>query len=208
MEYPVPKSRGEGVDPQQEPASLDECRRCALWRDATQAVPGAGGPHAALMLVGEQPGDSEDRAGLPFVGPAGRLLDAVLGDAGIDRATVYVTNAVKHFKWELRGKRRLHKTPAQREIEACSYWLERELASVKPKVVVALGATALRAVVGDPHARLNAYKDRVSHVRGLAIVATWHPSYVLRAPDPAAREQAREDMVDALRKAHALMGRR
>ncbi|MFX1675781.1 UdgX family uracil-DNA binding protein [Paraburkholderia sp. A2WS-5] len=199
--------RADEVDPHQQPASLDECRRCGLWRDATQPVPGAGGSPATLMLVGEQPGDKEDQAGLPFVGPAGQLLDAVLEAANIGRETVYVTNAVKHFKWELRGKRRLHKTPAQREVEACAYWLERELARVRPKVVVALGATALRAILHDPHARLNTHMEHTAHVGELAVLATWHPSYVLRAPTPDARERAREQMVQALRRARALLGR-
>ncbi|MCG5075125.1 UdgX family uracil-DNA binding protein [Paraburkholderia tagetis] len=198
-------SGADDTDPHQQPGSLADCRRCDLWRNATQPVPGAGGAPARLMLVGEQPGDKEDQAGLPFVGPAGQLLDAVLEAAGIGREMVYVTNAVKHFKWELRGKRRLHKTPAQREVEACAYWLERELAHVKPKVVVALGATALRAVLHDPHARLNAHMERTTHAGGLAVLATWHPSYVLRAPDPDARERARAQMVEVLRRAHALM---
>ena len=124
------------------------CQDCPLWANATQTVFGAGDPHARVMLVGEQPGDEEDKKGLPFVGPAGRLLDRGLEAAGVDREHLYVTNAVKHFKWQLRGKRRLHKTPAQREIDACHQWLEREIATVKPHVIVALGATAARAVIG------------------------------------------------------------
>ncbi|WP_322034137.1 UdgX family uracil-DNA binding protein [Paraburkholderia sp. J76] len=198
------------ADPQQEPESLNACRRCTLWRDATHAVPGAGSARAALMLVGEQPGDSEDRAGLPFVGPAGALLDAVLAEAGVQRKDVYVTNAVKHFKWELRGKRRLHKTPAQREVEACAYWLEGELAQVRPKVVVALGATALRALLHDPTARLKVQMEQKQPARvgDFLVVATWHPSYVLRAPSAEAREAARAHMVTALRRAHALAEKR
>ncbi|SDE32663.1 UdgX family uracil-DNA binding protein [Paraburkholderia lycopersici] len=201
-------SAGTQADLQQEPESLDACRRCTLWRDATHAVPGAGSSHATLMLVGEQPGDSEDRVGLPFVGPAGVLLDTVLEEAGVARKTVYVTNAVKHFKWELRGKRRLHKTPGQREVEACAYWLDRELAQVKPKVVVALGATALRAVLHDPSARLNAHMEHPARIGELVVVATWHPSYVLRASSSEAREAARAQMVDALRHAHSLAASR
>src|SRR3990170_4938234 len=123
------------------------CQDCPLWADATQTVFGAGDPHALAMLVGEQPGDEEDRKGLPFVGPAGRLLDRALEAAGVDRQHLYVTNAVKHFKWQLRGKRRLHKTPAQREIDACHQWLEREVESVQPQVIACLGATAARAVI-------------------------------------------------------------
>ena len=123
------------------------CQDCPLWANATQTVFGAGDPHARVMLVGEQPGDEEDKKGLPFVGPAGRLLDRALEAAGVDREHLYVTNAVKHFKWQLRGKRRLHKTPAQREIDACHQWLEREIETVRPQVLVALGATAARAVI-------------------------------------------------------------
>lgn len=171
-------------------------------------MPGAGSAHAALMLVGEQPGDSEDRSGLPFVGPAGALLDTILAEAGIERKNVYVTNAVKHFKWELRGKRRLHKTPAQREVEACAYWLEREVARVQPKVVVALGATALRAVLHDPHATLKAHMAQPATVEGVTVVATWHPSYVLRARGEAARDEARAQLTAALREARALLDRR
>jgi len=162
-------------------------------------VAGVGTARATVMLVGEQPGDREDIEGRPFVGPAGALLDAALQEAGIRRADVFVTNAVKHFKWTLRGKRRLHRTPAQREIDACSYWLERELSKVRATVIVALGATALRAVRDEPAARLQDYFGRASDARGRQVVATWHPSYVLRAPDPDARARARAELVDALR---------
>src|SRR3989440_4543704 len=124
------------------------CQNCTLWANATQTVFGAGDPHARVMMVGEQPGDEEDKKGLPFVGPAGRLLDKALTEAGVDREHLYVTNAVKHFKWQLRGKRRLHKTPAQREIDACHQWLEGEIAAVKPRVIVCLGSTAAKAGVG------------------------------------------------------------
>ncbi len=127
---------------------LDQCRNCPLWQYATQAVPGEGPDSARLMLVGEQPGDQEDLAGRPFVGPAGQLLDRALAAAGIERAQVYVTNAVKHFKYELRGKRRLHKKPAELEIAACHAWYESEVATVQPALIVALGATAVRAVLG------------------------------------------------------------
>jgi DNA polymerase len=135
------------VIPLQQPATLDACRRCTLWHDATQPVGGTGPRHAPIMIVGEQPGDQEDLQGKPFVGPAGRLLDSALQEAGVARWDVYVTNAVKHFKWTPRGKRRMHKTPAQREIDACRYWLERELETVQPHVLVALGATALKAML-------------------------------------------------------------
>ena len=127
---------------------IDACRRCPLWKRATQGVAGKGPRRAALMLVGEQPGDEEDRQGQPFVGPAGLLLRRALADAGIDDSAVYITNAVKHFSWEPRGTRRIHKTPTQREIAACQDWLDREIDSVRPAVIVALGATALFALIG------------------------------------------------------------
>ncbi len=153
------------------------------------------------MMVGEQPGDSEDRAGEPFVGPAGRLLDDALREAGVTRNAVFVTNAVKHFKWEPRGKRRMHKTPAQREVDACRYWLDRELSQVSPTVVVALGSTALKALLEDAHARLQDYLGKRTKRDGRTILATWHPSYALRAPDPETRERAYADIVRALMQA-------
>ncbi|GAB7523940.1 UdgX family uracil-DNA binding protein [Paraburkholderia sp. 2C] len=192
------------VDPQQQPARLDACRRCALWHDATQAVPGAGPRHAPIMMVGEQPGDSEDRAGKPFVGPAGQLLDDALDKAGVKRTDVFVTNAVKHFKWEPRGKRRMHKTPAQREIAACRYWLQKELSTVEPVVVVALGATALTAVLETRHAVLREVIGKVLEHGGRHIVPTWHPSFALRAPDRATRERVHADIVKALQQAGQL----
>jgi DNA polymerase len=195
---------GVQVDREQQPDTLDACRRCTLWHDATQPVPGAGPPHAPIMLVGEQPGDKEDQQGAPFVGPAGALLDDALQAAGVARDTAYVTNAVKHFKWELRGKRRMHKTPAQREVEACHYWLERELADVKPTVLVALGATALSALMQNAHMRLQDAFGRVMEHDGKLVIATWHPSYALRAPDPATRKRAFDDIVQALEKAGKL----
>jgi probable DNA metabolism protein len=186
------------------PASLDQCRRCDLWRHATQGVGGAGPKRARIMLVGEQPGDQEDLQGKPFVGPAGQLLDRALAQADLDRRKVYITNAVKHFKWEPRGKRRLHKTPAQREVEACAYWLERELAQVKPAVVVALGSTALKAVLGDPRATLKEAVGRAIAHEGRWVVATYHPSYALRVPDAAARQAAFAAMVEGLKQARDL----
>jgi uracil-DNA glycosylase len=175
------------------------CRDCPLWANATQTVFGAGDPHARVMLVGEQPGDEEDRKGLPFVGPAGRLLDRALEAAKVEREHLYVTNAVKHFKWEQRGKRRLHKTPAQREIDACHQWLEREIETIKPQLIVALGATAAKAVIG---------KDfKVSTMRGrfvespLApfVFATFHPSALLRLRDEEEREAAFQQLVGDLK---------
>jgi DNA polymerase len=180
---------GEGKPEEQHPSTLDECRRCDLWQHATQAVGGAGPKRARIMVVGEQPGDQEDIAGEPFVGPAGKLLDRVCEQAGVDRRTLYVTNAVKHFKWEPRGKRRMHKTPAQREIEACNYWLEKELAQVKPQVIVALGTTALKSLLGTSHVTLKDTIGRALRHEGRWVVAIYHPSYVLRVPDDAARKR-------------------
>ncbi|RQZ41662.1 uracil-DNA glycosylase [Burkholderia sp. Bp9090] len=186
------------------PATLDACRRCGLWEHATQPVPGAGPVDARIMLVGEQPGDQEDRAGIPFVGAAGRMLDRALDEAGIARTSVYLTNAVKHFKWEPRGKRRLHKTPAQREVAACRYWLERELDAVSPRVIVALGATALRAVLQDNDATVERTRKPVRSPDGCLVVATYHPSYVLRTRGADSREHAYRTLVDALRTASRL----
>lgn len=188
------------------PATLDACRRCTLWEHATQPVPGAGPVDATIMLVGEQPGDQEDRTGLPFVGAAGRMLDRALDEAGLDRARCYLTNAVKHFKWEPRGKRRLHKTPAQREVAACRYWLERELDAVRPRVIVALGATALRAVLQDNDATLERARAPIRTAQGRLVVATYHPSYVLRTRGADSREHAYRTLVDALRTASRLAG--
>src|ERR1043166_6356963 len=166
------------------------CQNCTLWANATQTVFGAGDPHARVMLVGEQPGDEEDKKGLPFVGPAGRLLDKALAEAGVEREHLYVTNAVKHFKWELRGKRRLHKTPAQREVDACRQWLEREIAAVKPQVVVALGATAARAVI-DKDFKVSIERGRfVESPHAPRVFATFHPSALLRLRDEAEKEAA------------------
>jgi uracil-DNA glycosylase len=186
------------------PGSLDQCRRCELWQHATQAVAGEGPARARIMLVGEQPGDQEDLQGKPFVGPAGQLLDRALHEAALDRRQVWITNAVKHFKWEPRGKRRLHKTPAQREIDACSYWLQQELAQVGPKVVVALGSTALKAVLDNPHATLKDCMGQPIAHGGRWVVTIYHPAYALRVPDAAARERAFHAMVEGLRQAREL----
>jgi len=153
------------------------CRACPLWRSGTQTVFGEGGEHAALLVVGEQPSDREDVEGHPFVGPAGQILDRA---TGIPRSEVYITNAVKHFKWEPRGKRRLHKTPAQREIEACLPWLEAEVAAVEPRVILCLGATAARAVMGGK-VRVTETRGQALHSPlGKAVIVTIHPAYILR----------------------------
>ena len=177
------------------------CRNCPLWENATQTVFGEGSARARLMFVGEQPGDVEDREGHPFVGPAGRILDQGLRDAGIDRRQTYVTNAVKHFKWEPRGKRRLHKTPAQREIEACYQWLEGEMAAVKPALIVCLGATAAKVLLG-PRFRITQQRGQVQSREGLPdVLATFHPSYLLRLRDRPGGDEAYKLFVDDLRTA-------
>ena len=166
------------------------CQDCPLWANATQTVFGAGDPHARVMLVGEQPGDEEDKKGLPFVGPAGKLLNRALEAAGVAREQLYVTNAVKHFKWQLRGKRRLHKTPAQREVDACHQWLEREISTVKPHVVVALGATAARAVINKDFKVSLQRGQFVESALAPFVFATLHPSALLRVQDDEEREAA------------------
>ncbi len=159
------------------------CTRCPLYRHATQVVPGEGPTRARMMLVGEQPGDQEDKQGRPFVGPAGGMLARALGDAGIDRGDVFVTNAVKHFKFEPRGKRRLHKKPNAHEIDRCHWWLDIEQRLVKPDIVVALGATAVRSVAGKPLAISKIRGRVVPFADGGRMIATVHPSYILRVPD-------------------------
>jgi uracil-DNA glycosylase family protein len=157
------------------------CHRCELWRHATQAVVGEGDAHAHVMLVGEQPGDEEDLRGRPFVGPAGKVLDLALAAAGLDRRRLFLTNAVRHFKWEPRGKRRLHQKPVTAEVRACNIWLEQEIAAVKPVVIVALGATALRALTGAPLSVEDARAGMFHHPGGARILATYHPAAILRA---------------------------
>jgi uracil-DNA glycosylase family protein len=180
-------------------AAAHECRGCDLYKTATQVVFGAGPRGAQVMFVGEQPGDQEDRQGEPFVGPAGALLDKALADAGIPRADVYVTNAVKHFKWEPRGKRRIHKKPRMSEVKACRPWLEAEIRAVKPRVVVCLGATAAQSVLGSQF-KLMAQRGQVltSELAG-TVIATIHPSAALRAPDAEGRRAAYEMLVSDLR---------
>jgi len=176
--------------------SARDCRRCDLYRNATQTVFGSGPAGAELVLVGEQPGDREDREGKPFVGPAGRLLDEVLDEAGVDRDAVYLTNAVKHFKWRERGKRRLHDTPRATEINACRPWLESELAALEPNGILAMGATAARSLFG-PKVKVTRDRGRLLDSPFAPVAAvTIHPSAILRLRDRGEREQARADMVD------------
>jgi uracil-DNA glycosylase len=180
-------------------AAVQDCRGCALYEKATQAVFGEGAPHAEVMLVGEQPGDKEDLAGRPFVGPAGRLLDAALEEAGIDRTQTYVTNAVKHFKWQGRGKRRIHQKPTWSESTACRPWLEAELEAIRPRVLVALGATAAQSLLGKDF-RVTKQRGEL-HTSPFAdhVVATLHPSSILRQRNEAARRAEYAAFVDDLR---------
>jgi len=184
------------------PEAINACRRCSLWKSATQGVPGEGKAPSGLMLVGEAPGDSEDLQGHPFVGPAGAMLDRALEDAGMDRKSLYITNAVKHFKFEPRGKRRLHVKPSAGEIEACKWWLEQEMRLVSPKLVIALGATAARALLGRV--------VTIAQTRGSALPlsdttdlwVTIHPSFLLRIPDERRRRAEYQRFVQELTEAH------
>jgi len=189
-------------------AAAHECRGCDLYKAATQVVFGAGPSKAHVVFVGEQPGDQEDRQGAPFVGPAGAMLDKALEDAGIPRSDVYLTNAVKHFKWEPRGKRRIHKKPRASEIKACKPWLEAELRAVKPHIVVCLGATAAQSMLGSQFKLMKnrgklmegpAGVDAGSDGSAIRIIATIHPSAVLRAPDAEGRREAYESLVADLK---------
>jgi uracil-DNA glycosylase len=181
------------------------CRACPLWKDATQTVFGEGPQHASLMLVGEQPGDKEDLAGKPFVGPAGLMLDRALKEAGIERPKVYVTNAVKHFKFVRRGKIRLHQKPNTPEIKACRQWYERELTSIKPALVVAMGATAAQSVFGKI-TPINKTRGRLIDLDdGIKALVTVHPSYLLRLPDADAKAREYQRFVDDLKIAAQLL---
>jgi uracil-DNA glycosylase len=171
------------------------CRGCGLYRNATQTVFGEGLRRARVMLVGETPGHEEDLAGKPFVGPAGRLLDTALEAAGIDRSDAYVTNVVKHFKFKPRGKRRLHDKPNAQEIWSCTPWLEAEIDVVQPEVIVCLGATAAKALIGPGFRVSRQHGELMESPWARQVTATLHPSAVLRMPDPAAREQAMQEMI-------------
>ncbi len=192
--------------PLREPTGpLATCRRCALWRNAKQAVAGTGPAHAAIMVLGEQPGEFENQHGEPFTGAAGQLLDAVLARAGLERTALYLTCAVKHYKWEIFDQQRVHRTPAWREVEACEYWLEEELTRIAPRVVVTLGATALKALTG-PHINLSEYLGQTIAHGGRLIVPSWHPSYALRTADARLREDIVTTLVTAFGRAarHAI----
>ena len=184
-------------------AEAADCRACDLWKTGTQTVFGEGKPSSTVMFVGEQPGDKEDLQGRPFVGPAGALLDRALEEAGIDRTKVYVTNVVKHFKWEPRGKRRIHKKPNAVEITACRPWLDAEIRVVKPRAIVCLGSTAAQAVIG-PKFRVSIQRAQfVSSPLAPLVTATVHPSSILRAPSDEARHAETQKFVDDLKKIRA-----
>lgn len=179
--------------------AAQSCRGCPLYKRATQAVFGIGEKSARLMLIGEQPGDQEDLQGAPFVGPAGKLLDECLEEAGIDRTDTYMTNAVKHFKHETRGKRRLHKKPSAREVNACRPWLERELEIVQPRVVLCLGATAAKALLGSTFRITRQRGEWLESEWSELTMATFHPSAVLRVPTSEDRQRMRDTLVHDLK---------
>jgi len=183
------------------------CQACDLWRNATQTVFGEGAPRARVLLIGEQPGDREDLAGHPFVGPAGRLLDEALQEAGIERSEVYVTNVVKHFRWSPaeRGKRRIHKKPRASEIEACRPWLDAEIRLVKPEVVVCLGATAAQSLLGRAFSVTRQRGESIESAIAAKVMATVHPSSVLRAPDDAARHAQMREFIEDLKRVKSLL---
>lgn len=179
------------------------CKACELWKRATQAVFGEGRPDAKVMFIGEVPGDREDREGKPFVGPAGNLLDKALEEAGIDRSVVYVTNAVKHFNWEERGKLRIHKKPRASEIAACRPWLEAEIERLKPAVIVCLGATAAQALLGKDFRVTKHRGEFVESALAPHVTALVHPSAILRAPDETSRHEEMKHFIDDLKKVAA-----
>jgi uracil-DNA glycosylase family protein len=188
-------------------AAAKDCKACDLWRLGTQTVFGEGSRTARVMLVGEQPGDQEDLAGRPFVGPAGRELDKALAEAGFERSEIYVTNVVKHFKWEPRGKRRIHKKPNATEMSACRPWLETEIALVKPRALVCLGATAAQALLGREFKVSERRGERVDSPLAPVVSATVHPSSILRAPDDKSRKEERRRFVQDLRRIRGYLSR-
>jgi DNA polymerase len=201
------------AQPASPPGELDKlreaaasCKACDLWQNASQTVFGSGSQHARIMLVGEQPGDQEDLQGEPFVGPAGRLLDSALEKAGIDRSKAYLTNAVKHFRWVRRGKRRLHEKPNAEQVRACRPWLEAEIRTVRPRLMVLLGATAAQSVMGPAFRVSRQHGEVMQSPFGIPVVATVHPSSILRMPDGASRHAAMESFVADLRVAARQVG--
>jgi uracil-DNA glycosylase len=220
METAIEKVRARSVSEQVETAAplipsrptikkLQEaargCRACPLWKSGTQTVFGEGSRTATVVFVGEQPGNDEDLAGKPFVGPAGKLLDKALAEAGIHRDEIYVTNAVKHFKWEPKGKRRIHKKPSAREIAACRPWLEAELAVLNPRVLVCLGATAAQALLGKDFRVSQRRGELIESPLAPSVMATVHPSSILRAPDDEIRRAEMARFVEDLKQAAKVM---
>jgi uracil-DNA glycosylase family protein len=199
-----PKSAKLSIEPhaslKELQAAAKDCKACDLWKHATQTVFGEGLPSAKIILIGEQPGDQEDREGKPFVGPAGHLLDEALVEAGIDRKKVYVTNAVKHFKWEPRGKRRIHKKPGAGEIAACRSWLDAEIAALHPKIIVCLGATAAQALLGSDFRVTQHRGEFLKSQLAPIVMATVHPSSILRAPDEQTRHTEMKRFIADLKK--------
>src|SRR5580658_8385762 len=208
MEWPMPKRPPKSAEPSIQPnASLEElkaaakkCQACDLWKHATQTVFGEGLPNAKIILIGEQPGNQEDLKGKPFVGPAGHLLDEALAEAGIDRKKVYGTNAVKHFKWEPRGKRRIHKKPSAGEIAACRPWLEAEIAALHPQIIVCLGATAAQALLGRDFRVTEHRGEMLESSLAPHVMATVHPSSILRAPDEKTRHEQEHQFLQDFKK--------
>jgi uracil-DNA glycosylase len=176
------------------------CKACDLWRNATQTVFGEGPPGAKIMMIGEQPGNQEDLEGKPFVGPAGKLLDEALLAAGVDRTQIYVTNAVKHFKWEPRGKRRIHKKPSAKETDACRPWLEAEIAALQPEIIVCLGATAAQSLLGRDFRVTQHRGEFLDSALAPVVMATVHPSSILRAPDEQTRHDEMQRFIADLKK--------
>jgi uracil-DNA glycosylase len=194
----IPFSKGRSIEELAEQAK--DCRNCDLWKRGTQTVFGEGGSRSKIMMIGEQPGNQEDLEGKPFVGPAGHLLDKLLVEAGIDRKKVYVTNAVKHFKWEPRGKRRIHKKPNAAEIAACRPWLDAEMSAIKPAVIVCLGATAAQAILGRTFRVTQHRGEFVESPLAPYVMATVHPSAILRAPDDKERHEQERRFVEDMKK--------
>ena len=175
------------------------CRNCDLWCNATQTVFGEGDSHARIMFIGEQPGNQEDQEGRPFVGPAGKLMDKLLKEAGVDRKRVYVTNVVKHFKWEPRGKRRIHKKPNAIEIAACRPWLDGEIATIKPTAIVCLGSTAAQALFGQSFRVTQHRGEFIESSLARYVMATLHPSAILRAPDEKSRHEQKQQFIEDMK---------
>jgi uracil-DNA glycosylase family protein len=194
IRFPKAKSIAELAE------QAEDCKNCDLWKTGTQTVFGEGSSRAKIMMIGEQPGNQEDIEGKPFVGPAGKLLDRLLEEAGVDRKKVYVTNAVKHFKWEPRGKRRIHKKPNAKEIAACRSWLDAEMAVIKPQVIVCLGATAAQAILGKAFRVTQQRGEFVESPLAPYVMATVHPSAILRAPDENERHAQERMFVEDMKK--------